>query len=180
MRLVDRHLLAAVIDAPIPSMMVARTISPIRAIAELNEVEKGAPKPAPPVSIPVAPQDAAELQPECTQKTCARSSPLTRNASQRQSATSARGVLVYLGYPPSLAAQGGQRLLSYFNIQRGISLLIIKLRNDLTPLPPQNLAVKGAHRGGRCRASDPAVPCSFQLRAAVCQIASVGTTRRAP
>jgi hypothetical protein len=57
MRLVDRHLLAAVIDAPIPSMMVARTISPIRAIAELKEVEKGAPKPA---SIPVAPQDAAE------------------------------------------------------------------------------------------------------------------------
>jgi class 3 adenylate cyclase len=32
----------------------------LRAIAELNVVEKGAPKPAPPAAAPVAPQDAAE------------------------------------------------------------------------------------------------------------------------
>jgi class 3 adenylate cyclase len=32
----------------------------LRAIAELNGVEKGAPKPAPPAAAPVAPQDAAE------------------------------------------------------------------------------------------------------------------------
>src|SRR5580693_3358677 len=32
----------------------------LRAIAELNEVEKGAAKPAPPAAAPVAPQDAAE------------------------------------------------------------------------------------------------------------------------
>ena len=49
MRLVDRHLLAAVIDAPIPSMMVARTIS--RAIAELNEVEKGTRRSLPPFPL---------------------------------------------------------------------------------------------------------------------------------
>jgi hypothetical protein len=32
----------------------------LRAIAELNGVEKGTPKPAPPAAAPVAPQDAAE------------------------------------------------------------------------------------------------------------------------
>src|SRR6478609_2170213 len=32
----------------------------LRAIAELNGVEKSAPKPAPPAAAPVAPQDAAE------------------------------------------------------------------------------------------------------------------------
>jgi len=48
----------------------------------------------------------------------------------------------------------------------------------LSPLPPQDLAVKGAHRGGRCRASDSAVPAQSSSVPPYDKIATVGTTRR--